>query len=43
MGVFGFELRCQGVEGFEEIVSGGVEHAEVVEWASAAEMFAWGQ
>ena len=32
------ELRGEGVEGFEEIFFGGVEHAEVVERAAAAEM-----
>ncbi len=34
----GVELRGEGVEGFEEVVFGGVEHAEVVEGAAAAEM-----
>ena len=34
----GGELRGEGVEDFEEIVFGGVQHAEVVERAAAAEM-----
>jgi hypothetical protein len=32
------ELRGEGVEDFEEIFFGGVEHAEVVEGAAAAEV-----
>jgi hypothetical protein len=34
----GVELWGEGVEGFEEVVPGGVEHAEIVEGAAAAEM-----
>ncbi len=38
MGVFRLELRGEGVEDFEEIFFCGVEHAEVVEGAAAAEV-----
>ena len=37
-GSAGVELRGEGVEGFEEVVLCGVEHAEVVERAAAAEV-----
>ena len=40
-GCAGGELRGEGVEDFEEVIFCGVEHAEVVERAAAAEMARW--
>jgi hypothetical protein len=40
-GCAGLKLWSEGVESFEEIVLCGIEHAEVVEGTTAAEMLRW--